>query len=49
MSKLRVSYRYHENEHVQIIFSTAIIDKADTNLVGGHCFTGEDSNILYPW
>ena len=32
-------------------FSIAVIDNKDThsNLVRGHCFTGEDTNKFHPW
>ena len=38
-------------EHVKKLFSTAVIVNEDThsNLVRGHCFTGEDTNIFHPW
>ena len=44
----------HGDEQVKKIFCTAVIVNADThsNLVGGHCFTGEkseDANKFYPW
>ena len=41
----------HGEEHVKKLFSTAVIVNEDThsNLVRGHCFTGEDSNIFHPW
>ena len=41
----------HGDVHVKKIFSTAVIVNEDTHstLVLGHCFTGEDTNIFYPW
>ena len=41
----------HGEEHVKKLFSTAVIVNEDThsNLVRGHCFTGEDTNIFHPW
>ena len=38
-------------EHVKKLFSTAVTVNEDThsNLVRGHCFTGEDTNIFHPW
>ena len=44
-------YQYHGEEHVKKLFSTAVIVNEDThsNLVRGHCFTGEDTNIFHPW
>ena len=41
----------HGEEHVKKVFSTAVIANEDThsNLVRGHCFTGEDTNIFHPW
>ena len=41
----------HGEEHVKKHFSTAVIVNEDThsNLVRGHCFTGEDTNIFHPW
>ena len=41
----------HGEEHVKKLFSTAVIVIEDThsNLVRGHCFTGEDTNIFHPW
>ena len=40
----------HGEEHVKKLFSTAVIENEDThsNLVRGHCFTGEDTNIFHP-
>ena len=48
---VRVQYRLHGEEHVKKFFSTAVIVNEDThsNLVRGHCFTGEDTNIFHPW
>ena len=42
---------YHGEEHAKELFSTAVIVNEDThsNLVRGHCFTGEDTNIFHPW
>ena len=33
------------------MYSTAVIDNEDThsNLFGGHCFTGGDTNKFCPW
>ena len=41
----------HGEEHVKKLFSTAVIVNEDThsNLVRGHWFTGEDTNIFHPW
>ena len=41
----------HGEEHVKKLFSTAVIVNEDThsNLVHGHCFTGEDTNTFHPW
>ena len=41
----------HGEEHVKKLLSTAVIVNEDThsNLVRGHCFTGEDTNIFHPW
>ena len=41
----------HGEEHVKKLFSTAVIVNEDmhSNLVRGHCFTGEDTNIFHPW
>ena len=41
----------HGEEHVKKLFSTAVIVYEDThsNLVRGHCFTGEDTTIFHPW
>ena len=41
----------HGEEHVKKLFSTAVIVNEDThsNLIRGHCFTGEDTNIFRPW
>ena len=41
----------HGEEHDKKLFSTAVIVNEDThsNLVRGHCFTGEDTNIFQPW
>ena len=41
----------HGEEHVKKLFSTAVIVNEDThsNLVRGHCFTGDDTNIFHPW
>ena len=41
----------HGEEYVKKLFSTAVIVNEDThsNLVRGHCFTGEDTNIFHPW
>ena len=46
-----VSIQVHGEEHVKKLFSTAVIVNEDThsNLVRGHCFTGEDTNIFHPW
>ena len=43
--------QHHGEEHVKKLFSTAVIVNEDThsNLVRGHCFTGEDTNIFHPW
>ena len=43
--------RNHGEEHVKKLFSTAVIVNEDTysNLVRGHCFTGEDTNIFHQW
>ena len=41
----------HGEEHVKKLFSTAVIvnEYTHSNLVRGHCFTGEDTNIFHPW
>ena len=39
----------HGEEHVKKLFSTAVIEDTHSNLVRGHCFTGEDTNIFHPW
>ena len=46
-----ISEIVHGEEHVKKLFSTAVIVNEDThsNLVRGHCFTGEDTNIFHPW
>ena len=46
-----VKMLFHGEEHVKKLFSTAVIVNEDThsNLVRGHCFTGEDTNIFHPW
>ena len=43
--------QHHGEEHVKKLFSTTVIVNEDThsNLVRGHCFTGEDTNIFHPW
>ena len=45
------AFSKHGEEHVKKLFSTAVIVNEDThsNLVRGHCFTGEDTNIFHPW
>ena len=42
---------FHWEEHDKKLFSTAVIVNEDThsNLVLGHCFTGEDTNIFQHW
>ena len=44
-------FQSHGEEHVKKLFSTAVIVNEDThsNLVRGHCFTCEDTNIFHPW
>ena len=48
---LEISSQLHGEEHVKKLFSTAVIVNEDThsNLVRGHYFTGDDTNIFYPW
>ena len=43
--------KLHGEEHVKKLSSTAVIVNEDmhSNLVRGHCFTGEDTNIFHPW